>query len=327
MNLSFIDMSYQNPKLSAEQLVNKMKSKGIKFNIQSESEVIDYLDSHNNYFRTASYRKNYDKYLNGEEKGKYIDLDFAYLTELSTIDMHLRFLVIKMCLDIEHSLKVAVLTDIAANNNENGYEIVKNFLLQNEWILKDIYNKRNSTYVCDLVDKYFTFDVTVNDDRSVVFNHIEIRCPIWAFMELITFGQFLHFYDNYSFQNNTNKYMGALNSVKSLRNACAHNNCVIHNLRKGYSRPSYYISNFIKGINTISKSERKTKLTIRPLYEMVSLLYLYDNIVSGKVKENRYKELNRLVNERMLKHADYFKNQQIITASFNFLKKIVDFLI
>ena len=121
--------------------------------------------------------------------------------------------------------------------------------------------------------------------------------------------------------------MSTLNSVKSLRNACAHNNCVIHNLRKGYTRASARISLFISGIKTITKSERKDKLSIRPLYEIVSLLYLYDNVVFDTVKVNRYKELNWLVNERMIKHADYFKQQQIISASYIFLKKVVDFLI
>lgn len=327
MNLTFIDMSNNQPKLTSEQLVEKMKEKGIKFNIMSESEVIEYLDIHNNYFRTASYRKNYEKHTEGENKGKYINLDFAYLTELSTIDMHLRFLVIKMCLDIEHCLKVKMLSDITSDANENGYTVVADFLSKNEWIIEDIYRKQKSPYVGDLTNKYFTFDTHTSNSGNTIFDKIEIRCPVWALMEIITFGQFLLFYDFYYSQKNQNGLMGTLNSVKSLRNACAHNNCVIHNLRKGYTRPSAKISKFIARIKSISKWERQDKLTIRPLYEIVSLLYLYDNVVFDTVKENRYKELNWLVNERMIKHADYFKQQQIISASYIFLKKVVDFLI
>ena len=46
---------------SAEQLIEHMKSKGIKFNIVSEKEAIDYLENNNNYFKLAAFRKNYPK--------------------------------------------------------------------------------------------------------------------------------------------------------------------------------------------------------------------------------------------------------------------------
>ena len=95
------------PKLTAEELIAKMKKdKGITFNYVSEENAIEFLKRKNNYYRLAAYRKNYDKRLNGENKGTYINLDFAYLVDLSIIDMHLRNMIIQMCLDIEHDLKV-----------------------------------------------------------------------------------------------------------------------------------------------------------------------------------------------------------------------------
>lgn len=69
-------MSLRAPKLSPEELIQKMKDKNIRCELKSEEEVTEYLKNHNNYFRTASYRKNYEKYLKGRNKGKYIDLDF-----------------------------------------------------------------------------------------------------------------------------------------------------------------------------------------------------------------------------------------------------------
>lgn len=327
MNLTFVDMSNTHPKLSSIELVSKMTEKGIMFNKMSEADVIHYLNIRNNYFRTASYRKNYEKHDKGENKDKYIDLDFAYLAELSTIDMHLRFLIIKMCLDIEHCLKVKMLSDIASNADENGYAIVADFLRKNEWIVDDICRKQKSSYIGDLTNKYFTFDTHKSSSGNIVFDNIEIRCPIWALMEIITFGQFLLLYDFYYSQQGNNNLTGILNTVKSLRNACAHNNCVIHNLRKGYTKPSARISNFISKIKSISKDDRRNKLSVRPLYELVTLLYLYDYVVFDTVKESRYKELDWLVNERMIEHADYFEHQQIISAAYIFLKKVVDFLI
>ena len=95
------------PKLSAEELVSKMKNeKGITFDYMSEDDAISFLKNKNNYYRLAAYRKNYDKRIAGEKKGTYIGLDFAYLVDLSIIDMRLRSLLFNMCSDVEHDLKV-----------------------------------------------------------------------------------------------------------------------------------------------------------------------------------------------------------------------------
>lgn len=94
----------------------------------SETEAAEYLSKRNNYMRTASYRKNYAKHETGAQVGKYINLDFAYLAELSNIDFYLREHLLKMCIDIEHALKVALLAEIEQNPQEDGYKIVCDFL-------------------------------------------------------------------------------------------------------------------------------------------------------------------------------------------------------
>lgn len=320
-------MSSLPPKLTPDQLVKKMQEKNIRSEFKDANEIKEYLSIHNNYFRTASYRKNYEKHTEGENEGKYIDLDFSYLTELATIDMYLRFLLLKMCLDIEHSLKVLLVTDIAVNDEEDGYSIVKNFVDKYPKILTDIYYKSNSTYVGDLIKKHFAFEDSIDEEGKATFNLTKNDCPVWAFMEIITFGDFIKFYSAYyELYPIGENYTGTLNSVRSLRNACAHNNCIIHNLRKGYSKPSTKISQFISNIPNITKSERKSVLSVRAVFEITSLIYLYDKIVFEPVKQYRFKELSDLINGRMIKHSEYFEKQDIIKSSYNFLKKVVDFL-
>lgn len=313
------------PKKTPEELVNDMKAKNVRFEIKSESEIVEYLKSHNNYFRTASYRKNYEKFSAGPNKGKYINLDFGYLTELATIDMHLRYMVLKMCLDLEHSLKVSLLSDITINDDEDGYSIVEDFLRKNKFILNNIFLKSRSTYVGDLIDKYFVFKL--DELNQIDLDATVICCPVWALMEIISFGDFTKFYSMYyeAYPNGTD-YTSILNSVKSLRNACAHNNCLIHNLRKGSSRPTEKISQFIASIPSISKSERKHTLSVRVVYELTALVFLYSAVTFEPVKKKRLFELSDLINKRMTEHADYFEKQDIIQSSYRFLKKVVDFL-
>ncbi len=304
-----------------------MDEKGITYEIDGKERTKDFIENHNNYFRTAAYRKNYIKYNEGEHKGQYIRLDFAYLKELSTIDMHLRFLILKMCLDIEHDLKVSLLTDITNNDAEDGYEIVKRFLNENTWVLEDIYYKRHSTYVGDLISKNFNFAIN-EETNKLDCDSTEINCPIWAFLKLISFGDFTKLYTSYYELYPKGKPLtNVINSVKSLRNACAHNNCLINDLKRSTAtKAPKVITDFIKDIPGISKSERKANLSSRPLLEFASLLFLYSEVVSPQVKENRIKELSDLFNDRLIKHSAYFEKNEIIVSSYKFSKKLVDFL-
>ena len=114
-------MSYnrnKSPKLTAAQLVQKLEQKGVKFNIINQIDAEEFLKNNNYYFRVASYRDNYDSFK--DKNSKYSNLEFAYLVELSILDMYLREHIIGMCLDIEHCLKVHMLRYIEINGAEDG---------------------------------------------------------------------------------------------------------------------------------------------------------------------------------------------------------------
>ena len=63
---------------------------GIQFNILDEESTKLYLKNDNYYFKIMMFKDNYVK----SNNGKYRDLEFTYLKELSIIDMHLRYLLI-----------------------------------------------------------------------------------------------------------------------------------------------------------------------------------------------------------------------------------------
>lgn len=114
-------------KLSLEGQIEHLKKKGVLFNIMNEESAKEYLTQHNNYFKLTAYRKNYDKHPDGENKGKYINLEFAYLVDLAVIDMRLRYRIVHMALDIEHHTKLQLLR-MMDKFNEDGYQIVQDYM-------------------------------------------------------------------------------------------------------------------------------------------------------------------------------------------------------
>ena len=94
---------------AAEQVAYLRDAKDVTFNYMSEEDAERFLADRNYFFKLKAFAKNYDKrFMDGDAKGRYIGLDFAYLVELSRIDKQLRDLVLDLTLDIEHYLKVRI---------------------------------------------------------------------------------------------------------------------------------------------------------------------------------------------------------------------------
>ena len=307
--------------LTTDELIAHMKQKGITFQITSEQIAQNFLSQNNYYMKLASYRANYPKYTSGAKTGQYINLDFAYLQELSEIDMHLRYLIIQMCLDIEHALKVSLISHVEKNPKEDGYELIRRFIgytnargqQQNEYILKKIRGHKSSDYSKDLIEKYYPY------------------FPVWVFVELISFGDLTYliaFYDAlYDDHIVNNKFM---NIVRDIRNASAHSNCLINKLFEPLN-PGHQIdciiSNYVKKIPGISPDARAKNLNYRIVYSFVTLLYIYDSIVpDGKTKSERHGAIKDLFNHRMCWHKEYFSSHSKIKGLYRFVQKIVDTL-
>ena len=158
----------------SEELIEHMENKGIAFEITNKADAKKFLETNNYYMKLAAYRNNYEKHMTGKNKGKYINLEFAYLQELSRIDMELRYLILHMCLDIEHALKVKLLNSIENNENEDGYNIVEKLKERVPKMLSRIKQHDGSLYCKDIIQAY-------ND-----------QYPVWVLVEVISFGDFTH---------------------------------------------------------------------------------------------------------------------------------------
>lgn len=98
----------ERPLIPAEQQVAHLAERGVRFDIMSPEAAIAFLRDKNFFFKVKAFAKCFSTYRSpvSEGCGRYVNLDFAYLAELTKLDHHLRERILSMTLDIEHYMKV-----------------------------------------------------------------------------------------------------------------------------------------------------------------------------------------------------------------------------
>lgn len=293
------------PMLNSSQLVKHMQERGIQFNIITPSEARYMLSNINYYFKLASYRVNFPK----SSDGKYINLDFAYLADLASIDMQLRDYLLDLSLDIEHGIKVMLLHQMANDPNEDGYKIVKEFKEQfPRHFERTVQNFKYNRYEKDMFHKY-------NND-----------IPVWVFMEIITFGtlsQFVNFYYKKTKYKRIRPLYNHLKYCKHIRNACAHSNPLLLNLfseKEFLPHPSDPVKAAARMM--LIPNDYLTDLKVN---DLVSTFYLHKIIESKKMSEHRIRQGQRLI-KRFHRHETWYADNTRLNTFFGILTKMIDYL-
>ena len=313
-------ISDRKEKLSIEKQIEHMKSKGIKFNIENEAFAAEYLSNNTYYFKLKAYEKLYNKYTTGDNAGQYVNLEFAYLRDLATIDSLLRKKILSIAIDVEHYLKVKLLKDFS-NSPEDGYEIISAFEnIDPVHFKNEIETKLKGRTCSDLVEKY------------------KDCFAIWNFVEIIGFKDFRELYSLFYCRNSEQfcsrknkenfkgEYYYFINPVRILRNAAAHNNCLIIGLNKpqdNYFNFEYRVSAFLgeKGIKNASLNKQLSKPII---HDFCVLLYLYSRIAPQRAQAHTFQELKSLFCGRIVKHREYYRNNSLICSAYEFMCKVLD---
>lgn len=84
------------------------------------------------------------------------------------------------------------------------------------------------------------------------------------------------------------------------------------------------ISNFVKQMSDISKTSRVNNLNYKFTNNFITLLYVYDSLMTEKSKKKRYNELQEFIDGRVIKNKEYFKSNTKIVGVYNFHKKVID---
>lgn len=308
-------MNITKPKLSLDGQIEHLKENGVRFNIMNETEAKEYLAQNNNYFKLTAYRKNYAKHPAGENKDKYINLEFAYLVDIAVIDMQLRYRIVHMALDIEHHTKLQLLRKMD-EHNEDGYQIVQDYLgslSENQKKICDgeINRNKGNIYCGDIVDKYFG------------------AYPIWAFVEIIPFGRLVSFYDfcadRFSDRDMKDNYYRLL-TCKEIRNASAHSNCILNDLRAGTAVHSTNsaVTKALMKIPKMNSKFRKNRMSNARIQQLVTLFYMHKTMVESEgILKSESEQLQKVI-KRVNKNYEYYELSPVIKGTFDFLKLVVD---
>lgn len=297
------------PKLSIPQQIEHMKGKGITFDLYKEPAARTFLAEHNYYFKLKAYAHNFDRYKAPEKNKSYINLDFAHLVDLSKIDADFRKIILNMCLDLEHYLKVRMLHHCTMVD-EDGYDIVRR-LFEMQPDLKAEIEKKVNTSTCHQI-------VAKRKDAWA----------IWSIVELISFGPFIDlynlFYMDHKFEDDCRGYLYA---IKMIRNAAAHNNCLLNQMRAPYSRPispSYELRNAVNKISSYNVDRVAQQLQNPTTHDFLALILVYSKIVPEPARTKGLDAAKALFNERMLVHKDYYAKQQGLINTYRFVAEILN---
>ena len=314
------------PFLNYDDMIICLKKKNIKFDIVNEEKAKKYLKDNNNYYNVTSYKNNFKKYYkNGNYIDEYIDLDFAYLKDLSIIDYYLRMVLFKMVANIEHYLKIRILNIIHNTNIEDGYVAVNEYLDLDynsidrpKRLHNSIINKVGTEYYEKIFSKY-----DIDGDKKLE------NIPIWEFMEIITFGELIDFYEFFTHKYNIGsdyKYFYVLREVKKIRNAVAHNTPILNNViaKNNNYKIDYFVNQFLSNCK-ISDNARKKRMENNRIRQITYTIYLHSEFVtSSGVRSNVLDDLKNIINNRSLIHKKFYKNNQQLQSIYKFFKTIIN---
>lgn len=297
-------------KLTVPEIISYCKETlGITFNLKSEEEAAVFLAKHNYFFRLKQYADFGEK----TKSGKFINVDFGQMVELSTVDMFLRKLILKMTLDFEHYLKVKIINHSQENPADDGYAVVESFLESHNRVRHLIENLNNSSYFYN----------------RQVFDKYKEKTSVWSIVEMLGFSDFIDFYAHYyQYFHLKCEYTPHFDSVRRLRNAAAHNTCMISNLKpQNWFKSDIEINFELLGAKLeVGNGVISSCLKVPVLNDFAVMLSNYVKLISSpKIKEKTLEEMQEFFNGRMILHKEYFENVIEIKNAYHFAKAVLDF--
>lgn len=306
-----------NETLQSRNLLEQKSDNGITFDDRyTIDKASAYLSESSFYFRVAAYRENWKVVDNENTSSHYSNLDFSDLVDLEHLDEKLRNIILFMTLSIEQQIKT-ILMDHILRSEKDGFQLAESFLSHMDYseIIKEIRRMNSGSYSQNLVLKY----------AYGAF-------PVWALVETLSFGNLLkltkYYYKTQLKGDNAlphfslildgdkkgNRLFSLLDNVRRLRNAAAHNSCLINDLRVPKKSRTNKIIYVVKELKSQSDSMKvnqivgpPTKTNNRFIHDFVCLLLVYFKIMPEAKKEALNNVLSTFDNDlKQILYNDYY---------------------
>ena len=156
--------------------------------------------------------------------------------------------------------------------------------------------------------------------------------PAWVFIEIVSFGEFLAFYkfcaNRFALDPTEKKQIlddfYLMLSTKKIRNAAAHNSCIINDLRPGNAAtpPNYGLIRAVRELGIGANSTRK-KLSNERILQILNCMYTHNRLVSSPDVHHHLAIDLQHFSKRMFAHYTYESNP-LIQSSFSIISTAID---
>lgn len=308
------------PMLTPEEQVQLLQAKGVAFERCDETRAIEVLSSRDTFLHVAAFRKMFQRHTDGDNAGKYVNLDFADLLDMDELDAEVRRCFLLASQDVERIVKTRLIERISLTAGEDGYGIladfmqsqVKGYRVSIERNLKGRIGKHGS------VDEY----------TGALIAHYSEAMPIWVFLEVVPFGTLLAFYlfcasrwDDRAMRMRHSM----LTEVKAVRNCCSHGTCLINGLAEGksseYETPHLVIE-WLAEHGFKSGKSRRAKMGNRRTQQLVTCLAALDGVRSD-ASASTIEELVRLGGS-LSNRAGRYGQENSFVSYLSFIAKAID---
>lgn len=360
----------------AEQVAYLRDAKGISFRLVDEASAEAFLADRNYLFKVKAFAKNFDKYADpAHGKGRYVNLDFGMLVELSRLDKELRALVLALTLDIEHCLRVRI-NAAAMRAGADPFGTVESFLAASRADVEASQVRElgpsSGEAVGRAAEALLAADPT--DAESVVRaanyavrelaevtggrNPMHVRDgiasmvrspysgelakkyggstpPLWALTELVSFGTLIRLYGHCfggggaiadpAEHEAWRASRALLRCVQQLRNACAHNDCLLNSLATHTRRRGAHgaVRRELEARGIVGAEGLRQVSSVRFAMDLAATLLCYERYVpEGASRSAAASDCTR-VSERLALHAEWFSRCYAVSSFLSYAGELL----